>query len=680
MKTARGSATISGFFVDCPDKYLGVISWIFSVGMVLLAVSLFFLVNGVLREYVPIDVFFKNVRLLAIGSSFRLRWHKNLTPCFAFFRLILFDVGIAQPNCVMDWTFFEEFLVQLLLPFLMSTFYLGPYLFKICLTWVSRGKAYSADELHSAFNQVISSCVGIFLTCYPSFATVILAALRCEEYSDGNSYLSIDANIQCFSKRHNLLFILAIICIPILIGVPFGIAWILMRGLRLKKLHLEDSLERFGSLYQRYKTNVLFWESLFLFKVLLLVSIQVFLTDVPLTQVFLSASLHLASLAAQFFARPYLNHHVNMLESVMLSIVSLFTICGTMFNDDELASYYKDSFSIIVLIVLGSGAMFAPVVAIMDVFTEVKSARAAGYLHKELLELLRNSAVDPNMECYSLRMTNALEEIKTNSNTLMTKTFMQRMKENKYGLETLKSMLTGKQSNKTSVQLLRLEEIHKTIKGGAFWVWAISCKHTIEEFDKLLALDELIAPFVSDRSETSVYSRNNTAEFWRGIIHAFPDLPNFLKMCNPKEVTEMRNTFVKLQSLGANALDRSMSSRKYYVDCITGVDVSSVVYWLCHTEPKQRTMFYELVEGVMNENGMSSTPDVMEARLHSMKSHTMVAASDLRLLDQWKSVDKSMTMARNKSQASTESQLNRLGSSSRNSNKVAPSPSNVSSD
>lgn len=58
-------------------------------------------------------------------------------------------------------------------------------------------------------------------------------------------------------------------------AVPLVTVYLLMRNFHAKTLHLEDTLERMGGIYQQYKTNFLMWESVFLLKVLLLVCIQV---------------------------------------------------------------------------------------------------------------------------------------------------------------------------------------------------------------------------------------------------------------------------------------------------------------------------------------------------------------------------------------------------------------------
>lgn len=81
--------------------------------------------------------------------------------------------------------------------------------------------------------------------------------------------------MECYKGTHAHLLVVAVVCMPLILAVPFSTVYILMRGVQLGNLHSIDSLERVGSLYQRYKTDYLYWEAGYLFKVLLLVMVQV---------------------------------------------------------------------------------------------------------------------------------------------------------------------------------------------------------------------------------------------------------------------------------------------------------------------------------------------------------------------------------------------------------------------
>lgn len=91
-----GTSSIAGFVYVCPNGYQSTESVLLSVMVVSMVFVLFITMNEMVGKFVTLDVFFKNVRLLAIGSSFRLRWHKNFSEVFIFFRVALFDVDIAQ--------------------------------------------------------------------------------------------------------------------------------------------------------------------------------------------------------------------------------------------------------------------------------------------------------------------------------------------------------------------------------------------------------------------------------------------------------------------------------------------------------------------------------------------------------------------------------------------------------
>lgn len=59
-------------------------------------IYVFFWTRGVLFQYSPIDVLFKNLRLMSIISSFKLRWSPALTNIFVALKFSVFSVDITQ--------------------------------------------------------------------------------------------------------------------------------------------------------------------------------------------------------------------------------------------------------------------------------------------------------------------------------------------------------------------------------------------------------------------------------------------------------------------------------------------------------------------------------------------------------------------------------------------------------
>lgn len=82
-------------------------------------------------------------------------------------------------------------------------------------------------------------------------------------------------NLKCWSAQHTQLLVCAGVGLPAAILLPVGMAFTLLRNLRRDTLYTESTLQRFGFLYRNYDAEFLYWESVYMGKVLVLVAIQV---------------------------------------------------------------------------------------------------------------------------------------------------------------------------------------------------------------------------------------------------------------------------------------------------------------------------------------------------------------------------------------------------------------------
>jgi hypothetical protein len=89
----------------------------------------------------------------------------------------------------------------------------------------------------------------IFMTL-PAVTTITFAIYNCVDvFSDGNSYLALDVNLQCWTGDHN--FYAKNIGIPIIViwivGLPMIALFIMFR--QRKQLAEENNIARYGFLY-----------------------------------------------------------------------------------------------------------------------------------------------------------------------------------------------------------------------------------------------------------------------------------------------------------------------------------------------------------------------------------------------------------------------------------------------
>mmetsp|Transcript_36878 Transcript_36878/g.70683 ORF Transcript_36878/g.70683 Transcript_36878/m.70683 type:complete len:647 (-) Transcript_36878:221-2161(-) len=497
---------------------------------------------------------------------------------------------------------------QLLLPVVMTMFYFSKPVYMYFSSARHSGLQWSDDSVQSAINQAISQSTGLFFSTYPSFIFVVFSWFKCDKFVDGKWYLDMDPNMECNTGTHRSLIPIAALAVPIGCAVPLVTVFLLLRNFRANTLHLEETLERMGDIYQHYKTDFLMWESLFLFKVLILVSIQVYLVDSPLTQVLLSMVFHLLTLGLHCYAQPYISVNVNRLESVLLSIVCMFTIGGTYFYSNDVGGDDKEQWSIALLFLFLLGAVMTPLAVAFDVLNTRSADRAVALLNHRMNCLIagRSQTIDTeetvtsSLSAVSTRMIHLLRASMSSKGPQLTE------------LPTVGSFAKMRSmSSWTSVRSrvmpeVHLQEIQNTIVGSTFYKWAKQFESTcsMEDVDQLLFVDELIAPSVSDRSETSVFSRSRTSEFWRRIAYSFPNIMLFLRHADEAQVKTMCDTLRELQEYDADVIDRTTPEVANYADFIRPEDLSSIVCWLAHAEGAHRAAFFKILNQVVRANGL----------------------------------------------------------------------------
>lgn len=108
----------------------------------------------------------------------------------------------------------------------------------------------------------------------------------------------------------------------------------------------------------------------------------------PLVQVLLSMIFHLLTLGLHCYAQPYIDENVNRLESVLLSIVCMFTIGGTYFYSEDVGMENKERWSIVLLVLFLFGAILTPLAVAFDVLNKRSADGAEAILTNRINSLI----------------------------------------------------------------------------------------------------------------------------------------------------------------------------------------------------------------------------------------------------------------------------------------------------
>eukprot|EP00854_Cymbomonas_tetramitiformis_P005332 gene5333-6477_t len=240
--------------------------------------------------------------------------------------------------------------------------------------------------------------------------------------------------------------------------------------------------------------------------------------------------------------------------------------------------------------------------------------------------------------------------------------------------KAMKRFLTFKRFRDKQADTLRLlhaalaeVKIFEVLHGELLLPWMRSPARTKgrSEFDNLMALDEssimatvlmtvvdvcgdvesmwkVMRPFISADAVISKFAQTSTAEFWRKVMRAFPELLDLIAVLGKEELAAVQTTLKLFEDAGIHIARRQQQARSHssssasnsdsdsvsdsscyfsvastshiscqflcnrrffsrsftrgYCNMIHWEARPSVFYWICHADDTQRKLFYDLLE------------------------------------------------------------------------------------
>ncbi|KAK3246043.1 hypothetical protein CYMTET_44408 [Cymbomonas tetramitiformis] len=755
--TQEGWGTFGDFVIECPGGYQSAMSFTTTVLTTLLVVGLFYFMNGYLTKFTPIQILLKNLRVMAIVRSMPLDWPNTLLPLGIALKFILFDVDIYRPSCAIRWTFVHVYLVQLLMPLVISLSYFTPVIIKSGIRklkdrhfFLKAALLHEGGQYASDFNRAINDSIQIFLSCFPSLAHVLLGTMKCRKFSDGRSYLYIDPTVECWDTRHLILLSVSVVSMIPLLGIPLGAAYVLGNAIRSKKMHTPTCLERYGSMYSCYNTYYMYWEVVVLFKQLVLVFIQVVFAHVnTMVQATCTMFVLIGSLVAHYVCKPFNHPHLDILEALMLYLSFVHLFFGTVFASGDLSQDGVDIYAGLLAAGVTLGFISTAAIQSYTLYYQHLSMQAEACFRKNMLDLamgvgpihgpikempaaneeagekghsffvhqysqMRHSQMPGAGDtmrrtlshCSSLTFriaedaAAAIRESKSTAVAIGDETVGVGINEapgeircgsgdpgvasglpsgspdsamrgmmldandssnEKHGVQipelapnklktvlhikkAMKRFLTFKRFRDKQADTLRLlhaalaeVKIFEVLHGELLLPWMRSPARTKgrSEFDNLMALDEVMRPFISADAVISKFAQTSTAEFWRKVMRAFPELLDLIAVLGKEELAAVQTTLKLFEDAGIHIARRQQQG---YCNMIHWEARPSVFYWICHADDTQRKLFYDLLEEVRGSDNMPSR------RIRTVQpSRKSITVAHERLSEQWKYVNEKIS-------------------------------------
>eukprot|EP00347_Sterkiella_histriomuscorum_P024148 403332142 len=333
----------------CPEKVMNIVRLIFIFFAVVFLIV--FIVRSTLlgaKEQknitnIFIKIMMNHLQLILLTASFNFAWPSMVVDFFSQLKpvaqvsnqIFSFDcfVDTRQTSEEMtdsskkdDYTsFFRVYYLKLII------FAILPVgLMLLCQSfWAIYHKLFKIRS--TIINKVMSTLVILLFLVHPSLVQYMFSNFQCKAI-DGDYRVLDDLEVICWDNAHNFfsLFIAAPSIIVWGLGIPF-FAFVLLRR-NQSKLESIETRQKLGFLYRGYKFEQYYWEIVIMYRKIMLVFVQVFISQYGIiAQALIVFVLLTIFIVINMKKRPFATTDLNDLETLSL-LSSLVTIyCGIFF-------------------------------------------------------------------------------------------------------------------------------------------------------------------------------------------------------------------------------------------------------------------------------------------------------------------------------------------------------------
>jgi len=222
--------------------------------------------------------------------------------------------------------------------------------------------------------RLILSTVIVFYVLYLGLTRRLIRILYCihiDDVTDGTSpedvfdgkYWTEDTDIQCYTGSHGILVVSLVIPMLLMVSIAFPImtAWVLLKRKRNGTLRDYKSKQTFGFMFRGYKDDYVFWDGIIMLRKAVLALVVGFGYPLGATlQGAISSFVLFVSAQTQLYFSPFSKKfsHLNIVETVSLTITVTTFLAGIFLNDDKLTDGGRIAIAVFVILTIVSFTLF----------------------------------------------------------------------------------------------------------------------------------------------------------------------------------------------------------------------------------------------------------------------------------------------------------------------------------
>ncbi|GMH36070.1 hypothetical protein BSKO_03938 [Bryopsis sp. KO-2023] len=499
---------------DCADGYFTAmekcrkcVSTGATLALVVLLLSVWYFVNSVVSTRVDtFEMVLNQIQLVSIVGSLDLNWPSSLVSAFDVASILDFDTDAVEPSCIWpQWSFRSNFIVQLLLPILLSAIAFLKYLvYHIRYTGAIRNihkkrsppgnfrriltrgldamgfmvPARTADDwLDEKWGMVIAQTLSAIEVTYLTITRYCCEVLRCETIA-GVKVMSASLSIECSSDEYRFLHALAIAGL-----IVYTLGYIVFSSFCLLWMHYhmayssKKNLVRYGFLYERFELGYS-WIAVASLFVRIGFVMSLVLVDDQKAAAGLMSLMTIGWLLIQVYTLPYVSSSLDFLQTCMLVGLLIVSFSGLMYSHDPpLTDIYRKRIERAEIAAIG---IMVAVTILFLIRELVVKTRIAIIQRRHKQAVLRSFPKDVDRNIVRNDVVSS-------------------------GLEL---------------------ELYDTFQPEYLYSWLKDAdQETLMDFDKLSVM---LQPYLSEDSYSSYLSQEIVARFWRKFVSSFPEIIDYL--------------------------------------------------------------------------------------------------------------------------------------------------------
>ncbi|KAK3242765.1 hypothetical protein CYMTET_47560 [Cymbomonas tetramitiformis] len=342
----------NGLCLRCPDGFGAKLGFTLSAFVAIVAAWVFLGVT-MAGTYQSLSILLLYLQIGSMLQGFGMEWPDAVNQWALVQTIVNFDVDLITPQCVIENYGFEwSYYLQLILPLIVlavNWLTYGVVAYKI--RHASATMAVKARKLEQLRDTKISTVTSFTEVVYHSLCIRCFQAWMCDSMGDDLQYLVAAPYIECWEGPHIVMVVVSILALFVyVIGIPVVFAAVLHYGYKNDLLVAESFASKFGWMYGAYELQWYWWILMIFVRRLVCAALLVFLASDPFLQATLALFLILASTVAHFFARPFVETQIDVMESTALLNLCFLIISGMVFytkKDDENIEWIVSFFAVL---------------------------------------------------------------------------------------------------------------------------------------------------------------------------------------------------------------------------------------------------------------------------------------------------------------------------------------------